>query len=166
MGHYSHWKSQFLLFLNQPYYQKIWKFWKLSQNFLEGASSVEINQSFTISVIPNKANITFIEFSLHKTKVSIKDFKTKYEQSHRKLWTCSYLLKKSVIEKLIFCSGFADISRTRENYRNTAVEILDIDSRFSICYSCSFYAHVVCIPSFQVVLMRIWVRISHWILAR
>ena len=39
-----------------------------------------------------------------KTKVSTKFFFSKYDQIQRKLRTCSYLLKKSLMGNLIFCA--------------------------------------------------------------
>ena len=41
-----------------------------------------------------------------KLKVSIKDFFSKCDQTHRKLRTWSYLLKKSLMENFIFCPVF------------------------------------------------------------
>ena len=51
----------------------------------------------------------FITFSLNlhytkKMKFFIKDFFSRRDQIHRKLQLCSHLLKKSLIENLIFCA--------------------------------------------------------------
>ena len=48
-------------------------------------------------------------------KFSIKDFLSKCDQIRRKLWICSHLLKKSLIENFIFC----------------AVDLIEISQRFS-----------------------------------
>ena len=41
----------------------------------------------------------------HKMKFSIKDFFSKYDQIRWKLRVWSHLLKKSIIEKFIFCTA-------------------------------------------------------------
>ena len=45
-----------------------------------------------------------IKWTLQKMKYSIKDFFSKYDQFHSFLRIWSHLLKKSVIENLIFCA--------------------------------------------------------------
>ena len=52
-----------------------------------------------ISWLSNSASIT-----AQKTKFSIKDFYSKCDQIHRKVWIWSHLVKKSLIENLIFCA--------------------------------------------------------------
>ena len=42
-------------------------------------------------------------------KFSIKDFFSKCDQIQRKLWICSHLLKKSLMENLIFCAALVNI---------------------------------------------------------
>ena len=37
-----------------------------------------------------------------KTKFSIKDFFSKYDQTRRNLWICSHLLKKSLMENFTY----------------------------------------------------------------
>ena len=45
-------------------------------------------------------------FTAQKMKFYIKDFFSKCDQIRRKLWIWSHLLKKSLIESLIFCAVF------------------------------------------------------------
>ena len=45
-------------------------------------------------------------FTVQKMKFSIKDFFSKCDQIRRKLWIWSHLLKKSLMEKFIFCAVF------------------------------------------------------------
>ena len=42
------------------------------------------------------------EFTAQKIKFATKDFFSKYDQIHRKLWIWSHLLKKSLMENLNF----------------------------------------------------------------
>ena len=51
-------------------------------------------------------------FTAQKMKFFIKDFFSKCDQIHRKLRIWSYLLKKSLMENLIFCAvivGFEEV---------------------------------------------------------
>ena len=43
--------------------------------------------------------------TVQKLKFSVKDFFSKCDQIRRKLWIWSHLLKKSLMEDLIFCAG-------------------------------------------------------------
>ena len=51
-------------------------------------------------------------------KFSIKDFFSKFDEIRRKLQICSHLLKKSLMENLIFCAmhvvGFIEASVLKE----------------------------------------------------
>ena len=47
--------------------------------------------------------ILYIWNTTQKMKLFIKDFFIKFDQIHRKLWTWSHLLNKSLIKNFIFC---------------------------------------------------------------
>ena len=48
----------------------------------------------------------FAYITAQKMKFSIKNFFSKCDQIRRKLRTCSYLLKKSLMENFIFCAAY------------------------------------------------------------
>ena len=51
-----------------------------------------------------RTEFIFGEITAQKMKFSIKDFFSKCDQIRRKLWICSHLLKKSLMENYIFCT--------------------------------------------------------------
>ena len=44
-------------------------------------------------------------------RFSVKDFFSKGDEIRRKLWICSHLLKKSLMENLIFCAVIYSLTR-------------------------------------------------------
>ena len=48
--------------------------------------------------------------AVQKMKFSVKDFFSKCEQIHRKLWICSHLVKKSLSENFTFCAMTRGVS--------------------------------------------------------
>ena len=50
-------------------------------------------------------------YAAQKMKFFFKDFFSKYDEIRRKLWICSHLLKKSLIENFIFCAVIAIFMR-------------------------------------------------------
>ena len=59
---------------------------------------LQVRDSFVVSVLISQ----FI--TAQKIIFSVKDFFIICDQIRRKLWTWSHLLKKSLIEKVIFCT--------------------------------------------------------------
>ena len=70
--------------------------------------------------------IIYISYTAQKMKISITDFCSKCDQVCRKLWICSHLMKKSVIENCIFCAIlvkmlFQKAARSHQNIHNLEI---------------------------------------------
>ena len=59
------------------------------------------------------------DLTAQKMKFSIEDFFSKCDQTRRKLWMWSHLLKKSLMENLIFCA--VSLSVLHENINKPPV---------------------------------------------
>ena len=58
------------------------------------------------------------ECTAQKTEFSIKDFFSKCDQIHRKLWICAHLLKISLMENFIFCAVMAGYRRISKRFHS------------------------------------------------
>ena len=63
-----------------------------------------LNSGFFTTVSKNSLSLKRKHFTSQKMKFSIKEFFSKCDQIRRKIW--SHLLKKSLMENLIFCAVF------------------------------------------------------------
>ena len=104
-------------------------------SFLENTTLVfhQNNQIFPTTCMSSNSFVT-----AQKMKFSITDFFSKCDQIRRKLRTWSHLLKKSVMEKFIFCvvclkcsSSFTSIWWISSDDINIYLEKLDIFIRWS-----------------------------------
>ena len=77
----------------------ITKQWDFFVNFFGFFAQAFIVYNLQITFRPE---FIFGEITAQKMKFSIKDFFSKCDQIRRKLWICSHLLKKSLMENYIF----------------------------------------------------------------
>ena len=109
-------KEQLLLKLLQTHLFEIAVSHKLTSfsHAITGNRNYKRNNSQKHKMQNHHAPLQFLKLCFHhwssfiaqKMKFSIKDFFSKCEQIRRKLWVWSHLLKKSLLENLIFCAVF------------------------------------------------------------
>ena len=63
---------------------------------------------------------------VQKIKLSIKDFFSKCEQIDTKLWICSHLPKKSLMERFLFCAVKKERSEMEDEEKILHFKLLDI----------------------------------------
>ena len=93
-------------------------------------------------------------FTAQEIKFPIKDFFSKCDQIHKKLWIWSYLLKKSLMENFIFCALFSAI-KVHENlcFLRKFLETRQINN-------CWYYSQFKMQPFFEFIILKIIVFIA------
>ena len=99
--------KQVIYSLVRQWYEMGWKFYDLRWKLFLDSSKLGLHSTIRFEISFKLFNRFYLITTAQKMKFSITEFFSKCDQIHEKLRIWSHLLKKSVMENLIFCAVYA-----------------------------------------------------------